>query len=79
MHMHRKNSMAAAALTTGRLMPIFANMKGRVSKMRPGPEDGSIPAVKTAGIMAKPAMRANIASKNAVQVPDARRFSFLST
>ena len=37
-------------LITGRDAPILLKMKGKVSNMRPGPELGSKPAAKTAGI-----------------------------
>ena len=74
-----KNSIAAIALSSGAPVPILAKMKGRVSKMSPGPAPGSMPAAKTAGITAKPASIANIRSKNAVPSPDPSRSSSFFT
>ena len=48
-------------------------------KIRPGPAPGSMPAAKTAGMMAKPAMMANSRSETAVPAPVTRMFSFLLT
>ena len=73
-----KKSMATTELSTGVTSPILEKMKGRVSNMSPGPAPGSIPAAKTAGITAKPAMRAKSRSKKVVPKPETRMFSFLS-
>ena len=70
----RKNSIA-----TKPPAGIWPKTNGRVSKTRPGPDCGLRPKAKTAGIMAMPAMRANIRSETAVAVLWKRMFSFLST
>ena len=45
---------------------IWPNTYGSVSKTRPGPDCGSSPKANTAGIMATPAIMANIRSETAV-------------
>lgn len=47
---------------------ICENTYGSVSNTRPGPDCGSSPNAKTAGIMATPAMSANARSETAVAV-----------
>ena len=51
--MAAKNRMAATALVTGACAAMLEKMYGSVSKTRPGPAPGAIPAAKTAGRMAK--------------------------
>ena len=75
----RKNRMAAMELIHGISTPICAKMYGRVSKMRPGPLPGSMPAANTAGMMARPARMAKARSETAVPTPETSRFSFLLT
>ena len=77
--MATKNTMEMMALTMGREPAIRLKIKGRVSKTRPGPVPGSIPAEKTAGMMAKPAMTAKSRSAAAVPKPDTIRFSSFFT
>ena len=77
--MVRKKMMAMMALIQGRFVPILLKMKGRVSKTRPGPAPGVMPAAKTAGMMAKPARTAKSRSATAVPAPETRMFSSLRT
>ena len=73
-----KNNTATTLLSQGaESAPIFAKIYGSVSKMSPGPAPGSMPAANTAGMMANPAIRANIRSKPTVPKPVARIFSRL--
>ena len=73
--MVRKKRMETMSQSHGTSAPIVEKMNGRVSKMSPGPAPGSMPAAKTAGMMAKPAMIANSRSKSAVKKPVANRSS----
>ena len=75
----KKNSMAATVLTSGACAPILQKMYGMLWKMRPGPAPGSIPAAKTAGIMARPASSAKSRSETAVPALDTIMFSSLRT
>jgi len=70
-----KKMMAMTALSQGSPAPILLKMNGNVSNTRPGPAPGSMPAAKTAGITAKPAMMANRRSETAVPMPEAKMFS----
>ena len=66
--MLKKNTMEKMVLRTGSSAPMDEKMKGMLWKMRPGPAPGSMPAAKTAGMMAKPAMRADTRSKTDVSM-----------
>ena len=67
--------MATTLLIQGAAEPILQKMKGTVSKIRAGPTPGSIPAAKTAGMTAKPAIRAKRRSKTVVPTPETSMFS----
>ena len=56
-------------------VPILEKIYGRVSKMRPGPEPGSMPAEKTAGITANPEIMAKARSARAVPLLKTKMFS----
>ena len=73
--MARKNVSVMMYPSTGDSMPIWANMYGSVSYTSEGPAPGAIPAAKTAGIIAKPLMRAKPVSNTDVQMPDFRILS----
>ena len=75
----KKNRTEAMVLRVGASWPILQKMYGMLWKMRPGPAPGSIPAAKTAGMMARPASSANIRSETAVPALEARIFSSLRT
>ena len=71
----RKNRMAMMELKTGIVSLSEVKINGSVSKMRPGPAPGSIPAEKTAGIMAKLAIMAKRKSETPVAKPVTTGFS----
>ena len=58
---------------------ICEKMNGRVLNTRPGPSCGFSPKAKTAGMMAHPAIRANIRSETAMETEDFAIFSLLFT
>ena len=70
------SSIIRAMFEEGKKM---AKIYGKVSKMRPGPAPGSIPAANTAGMMANPARIENSKAASTVPAPEATRFSSLCT
>jgi hypothetical protein len=58
---------------------IWAKMCGRVMNTSPGPSEGEIPYANTAGMIARPAIRANSVSNTPVRDDVAMIFSFLLT
>ena len=67
----RKNRIETILPSAAEEDTIVPKMYGSVSNMRPGPAPGSIPAAKTAGMIANPAMSANSRSNAAVPKPEA--------
>ena len=74
-----KESTLIALPRKGEAWPIWTKISGRVTKSSPGPDSGSMPLAKTAGIIANPAMMAKIIEEMAVQTPEVIIFSFLLT
>ena len=75
----RKKSTLIALPRKGEAWPICTKISGRVTKSSPGPDSGSMPLAKTAGIMANPAIIAKTIEEMAVQMPEVIIFSFLLT
>ena len=70
--MARKKATVTMYPSTGASAPIRAKIYGSVSYTSDGPAPGSRPAENTAGIMAKPAIRAKAVSETAVHTPTDR-------